>query len=54
MLHKVAKFHYQTVFISKVIQENVFHVSCLGILWRHDIWISEKLIFDYLNSEKSF
>ena len=43
MLHKLAKFHYQTVFTSQVIQQNVFRVSCLGIWWRHDIWISEKL-----------
>ena len=24
------------------------------ITWRHDIWISEKLKFDYLKNEKSF
>ena len=32
----------------------MFPVSCLGIWWRHDIWISEKLKFDYLKNEKSF
>ena len=32
----------------------MFCVSCLGIWWRHDIWISEKLKFDYLKNEKSF
>ena len=33
---------------------NMFRVSCLGIWWRHDIWISEKLESDYLKNEKSF
>ena len=37
MLLKLAKFHYQTVFTSQVIQWDVFRVSCLGIWWRHDI-----------------
>ena len=32
----------------------MFHVSCLGIWWRHDIWISEKLKSDYLKNKKSF
>ena len=32
----------------------MFCVSYLGIWWRHDIWISEKLKFDYLKNEKSF
>ena len=50
----MAKFHYQTVFISQVIQQNVFRVSCVGIWWRHDIRIPEKLKFDYLEKEKSF
>ena len=31
MLHKLAKFHYQTVFSSQVIHQNMFRVSCLGI-----------------------
>ena len=31
MLHKLVKFHYQTVFTSQVIQQNVFRVSYLGI-----------------------
>ena len=31
MLHKLAKFHYQTVFTPEVIQQNVFCGSCLGI-----------------------
>ena len=31
MLYKLAKFHNQTVFTSKVIQKNVFRISCLGI-----------------------
>ena len=53
-LHKLAKFHYQTAFTSQVIQEYVFHVSCLGIWWRHDVWISKMLKIDYLNNEKSF
>ena len=44
ILHKLAKFHYQTV----------FPVSFLGIWWCHDIWISEKLKFDYLKKEKRF
>ena len=50
----MAKFHYQNVFTPVVIQQNVFHVSRLGIWWRHNIWISEKLKFDYLKNEKSF
>ena len=32
----------------------MFRVSWLGIWWRHDIWISKKLKFDYLKNEKSF
>ena len=32
MLHKLVKFHYKTVFTSQIIQWNVLHVSCLGIL----------------------
>ena len=42
ILHKLVKFHYQTMF------------TCWGIWWRHDIWISEKSKFDYIKSEKSF
>ena len=53
MLHKLVKFHYQTVFTSQVIQQNVFRVSYLDISWRHDIWIFENLKFDYLKNEKS-
>ena len=48
ILHKLAKFHYQTMFTTNVIQINVFCVSCLRIWWRHDIWISEKLSIEYL------
>ena len=29
-------------------------VSCLGIWWRHDSWISQKLKSDYLKNTKSF
>ena len=54
MSHKLAKFHFQAVFASQVIQWNLFRVSCLGIWWRHDTWISENLKFDYLKNEKSF
>ena len=54
MLHKLAKFHHHPVFASQVIQYNVFRVSCLGIWWHHDIWLSENLEFDYLKNEKSF
>ena len=32
----------------------MLHVLYLGIWWRHDIWILEKLKFDYLRKEKSF
>ena len=32
----------------------MFRVSCLGIWWRHDIWISKMLKVDYLKNEKSF
>ena len=31
MLHKLAESRYHPVFPSQVIQQNVFHVSCLGI-----------------------
>ena len=41
------------MFTSQIIQW-VFSVSCFGIWWRHDIWISKKLKFDYLKKEKSF
>ena len=52
MLHKLAKFHHlgHVYFPSY----SVKCVSCLGIWWRHDIWISEKLKSDYLKNEKSF
>ena len=32
----------------------MFRVSCLGVWWRHDIWISENLKFDYLKNKRSF
>ena len=32
----------------------MFRFSCLGIWWHHNIWIHEKLKFDYLKNEKSF
>ena len=32
----------------------MFRVLCLGIWWRHDIWIPENLKFDYLKNKKSF
>ena len=54
MLQKLVKRHHQIVFTSQVIQQNVFHVSCLGIWRRHDIWISEKSKNDYLKNKKSF
>ena len=54
MLHKLAKFHHQTVFISQVIQWNVFCASWLDIWWRHDIWMSENLKANYLKYKKSF
>ena len=53
MLHNLAKFHFQAVFASQVIQWNMFRVSCLGIWWRHNVWISENLKFDCLKNEKS-
>ena len=37
-----------------MIQWKVFRVSCLAIWWRHDIWIPEKLKFDYLKNKRSF
>ena len=53
ILHKLARFLYQTAFISQVIQ-CVFRVSCLRIWWHHDIWISKMLKIDYLKNKKSF
>ena len=41
MLLKLAKFNYQTVFISQVIQQNMFCVSCLGIF-------DDVMTFEYL------
>ena len=35
-------------------KKNVFRGSFLGTWWCHDIWISEKLKFDYLKNKKSF
>ena len=32
----------------------MFGVSCLGIWWWKEIWISEKLKLDYLENKKSF
>ena len=32
----------------------MFHVSCCGIWWHHNIWKSENLKFDYLKNEKTF
>ena len=32
----------------------MFLVFCLGIWWRHEIWISRILKFDFLENEKSF
>ena len=42
------------VFNSQIIQENAFLVLCLGIWWRHEIWISGILKFDFLENKKSF
>ena len=53
MLHRVAKFRHQTMFTSQVLWQNLFLVSCLGIWWRHKIWISERLKSDYLKNKKS-
>ena len=54
MLHKLAKFHYQTEFTFQVIQQNLFLVLYLAIWWRHEIWRSKVLKFDFLENEKSF
>ena len=54
MLNKVAKFHYQTLFTSQIIQQNGFRVSCWSIWWRLNISISQNITFDYLKNEKSF
>ena len=54
ILYKLAKFHYQTVLTSPVIQLNVFRISYLGIWWRHNIWTFGKLNFSYLDNKKSF
>ena len=32
----------------------MFCISCLGIWWHHDIWISKKLKVDYLKYKKKF
>ena len=47
ILHKLAKFHYQDCLLPSVNCLPCFMfrygVSCLGIWWCHNIWISEKL-----------
>ena len=40
--------------LSQVIQQSVFRVSCLGIWWRHEIWISENLKFDHFKNKMRF
>ena len=52
--NKLAKFHYQIVFTSQVIHQVAFLVLYLGIWWRHEIWISKILKFDFLDNKKSF
>ena len=42
------------MFTFQVIQQTVFRFSYLIIWWRHAIYISGKLKFDYLKNEKSF
>ena len=42
ILHKLVKFHYQTVFTFQVIQQNRFHIS------------PEKLQSDYSKNKKRF
>ena len=48
ILHKPTKFHYQTVFTYKAIQQKVFLVSFFRFLWSHErvknskIWISQE------------
>ena len=32
----------------------MYRDSCMDIWWRHGIWLSEKLKFDYLKERKSF
>ena len=54
ILLKLAKFHYQTAFTFQFIQQYMFRVSCLGIWWRHDIWVSQMFQFDYFKNQKSF
>ena len=44
----------QTVFTSEVVQEKIFLALCVGIWWRHEIWKSKILKFDFLENEKSF
>ena len=55
-LHNLTKYRYQTVFPSQVIQWNLFNVPCLGVWWRHNIWIFENLKFKSgnLNSKLKF
>ena len=43
MLPKLAKFHYQTMFTFQVIQQYVFHVSCLTF--------DDVMTFEYLKVE---
>ena len=53
MLHKLVNFHHQVVFLPTLFNID-FNISCLAISWRHDIWISKKLKYDYLKNKKSF
>ena len=50
----MTRFHLQTVLTSQFIQKNVFLVLCLSIWWRHKVWITKNLKFDFLENEKNF
>ena len=58
MLHKLAKFHYQTVFLSQVINKMFcFIFRHLMTSWQYHIIddvIPENLQFDYFKNKKSF
>ena len=54
LFHDWPNFITKLCLFPKLFNKTCFVIHCLGNWWRHVIWISEKLKFDYLKNEKSF